>query len=92
MTKTIKTKKVLEPTISNVLFEQIKFLRRTTDAGELVALTGSSRPVVDNALNYGYILDASLEKAIISFYIARAEQHTAAEIRINNLLTHKLKK
>lgn len=87
-----KQKKVLERTISEVLFKQISFLRRTTDASELVDMTGSSRPVIDAALNYGHVKDAVLEKAFISFYVKRAQEHNAAELEIMNLLIHKNKK
>lgn len=92
MTKVTKEKKVFERTISEVLFEQIKYLRRTTDAAELETLSGFSRPVIDKFLNYGHVKDANLEKIVIDFYVDRAKEHHDAEIKIMNLLTHKNKK
>lgn len=89
----LKTEKpVFERTISEVLFEQIRFLWRYNDSIEIQNLTGFSRPIVDRALNFGHIRDKTLERAIISYYEERAELHNAAEIKINNLLIHKNKK
>lgn len=87
-----KQKKEYTCTMSPVIFEIVKHLRRNTDAAELIEITGMSFPVVYKALNFGHVLDVALERAIITFYENRAAEHAAAEVRIMNLLLHKNKK
>lgn len=84
-----KEKKVFERTISLALFETIKMLRRYEDVQKLIDLTGLSRPVVDKALNFGHIRQASLETAIIEFYETRANEQDDAVHRIINILKSK---
>jgi len=86
-----KVKKVFECTISEILFKQIQYLKRYGDSEEIAKITGFSKPPIDKALNFGHIKDVVLEKAIISFYVARAEYHNKAEKEINDLLMHKKK-
>ena len=82
-------KKTFERTISEALFETIKMLRRYEDVQKLVDKTGLSRPVIDKALNFGHIRQASLETAIIEFYEIRATEQDDAVVRIINLLKSK---
>lgn len=81
-----KTKKTFELTIDAALFELIKILRRYEDIQKLVEKTGLSRPVIDKALNFGHIRQASLETAIIEFYENRAKEQADAVDRIINIL------
>ena len=82
-------KKTFERTISPALFETIKMLRRYEDVQKLVDKTGLSRPVIDKALNFGHIRQASLETAIIEFYEIRATEQDDAVVRIINILKSK---
>lgn len=92
MAKKKSETKTFECTINPVLFETIKLLRRWQDAKELVEKTGFSRPVIDNALNYGHIKDAVLEKAIVDFYKTREDwQENAAIELLQKLIKNKKK-
>ena len=82
-------KKTFERTISLALFETIKMLRRYEDVQKLVDKTGLSRPVIDKALNFGHIRQASLETAIIEFYETRATEQDDTVVRIINILKSK---
>lgn len=84
-----KMKKTFELTIDATLFELIKILRRYEDIQKLVEKTGLSRPVIDKALNFGHIRQASLETAIIEFYENRAKDQADAVERIINILKSK---
>lgn len=80
-------KKTFECTITPVLFETIKLLRRHEDAKTLTETTGFSRPVIDKALTFGHIRDSTLEVAIINFYQERQSfQENAAKELLETLI------
>lgn len=66
-----KEKITFECTIDPEIFKVVQSQRKLEDAGELVTITGFSRPVIDKALNFGHIRDSTLETAIIDFYTKR---------------------
>lgn len=69
-------KKKLEMTIAPELFEAWKRMKRKNDAKLLMELTSMSRPIIDNALNFGHVKNVDVINAITKFYKDRlaAEQ------------------
>lgn len=60
-------------TVSEDLFEAWKKLRRTGDVGLLMKDLKLSRPVIDRALNNGYVSMPELADKINSFFQTRLE-------------------
>lgn len=69
-----KTAKRWERTISADLHEAWKTLRRPGDVALIMEETGMSRPVVDRALNSGYVSLPDLIDKINSFFQSRLER------------------
>lgn len=80
MTEVKKPKKRadLKPTISPEFFEIIKLYRRQGDIELLVNTTGLSRPTIDRALNFGFVYDEMLDRALIELYTRRANEYRDA--------------
>lgn len=73
-------------TIDKTLLSSWQLMRRTGDIEELVELTKKSRPIVYQALKYGYLKDNDLERAISNYYINRAEtQRKEAQEILKNI-------
>lgn len=73
-----KQRKELTPTIDPAFFEIIKLYRRQGDIEVLSKSTGLSRPTIDRALNFGYVYDEMLDRALVELYTKRAEDYRSA--------------
>lgn len=71
-----------ECTISPELFEAWKKLKRRNDAQLMVKQFKARRPIIDNALNFGYALDPKLIEKITAFFMNRlkAEKEAADKL------------
>ena len=78
------TKKTLERTIDEDLFNSWKMLYRTGDISELMELTGKSYPIIQNALHKGHVKSESVCDTISNFYIARREKQREQARKIAN--------
>lgn len=73
-----KKREDLTPTISPDFFEIIKLYRRQGDIELLTNETGLSRPTIDRALNFGFVYDEMLDRALINLYTRRAKEYREA--------------
>lgn len=80
-----KQRKDLTPTIDPACFEIIKLYRRQGDIEILTKTTGLSRPTIDRALNFGYVYDEMLDRALVDLYTKRAEDYKTAVDNIINI-------
>lgn len=78
------TKKTLERTIDEDLFNSWKMLYRTGDIPELMELTGKSYPVIQNALNKGHVKNEAVCDTISNFYILRRDKQKEQARKIAN--------
>lgn len=77
MVKNKKDKKIFERTVAKELHDAWKKLKRKRD-GELMATElGYSRPVIDRALNYGYVAMPELPDLINKWFMDRLKAERA---------------
>lgn len=69
-----ESKKIWPCTISSELHEAWKKLRRTGDPDAIAKHAGVSRPVIDRALNHGYVTLANLPDKINAYFTDRQEK------------------
>lgn len=81
-----KEKKVYECTIDPQLLESWKRHVRHGDALKIMKEAKLSRPVVDRALNFGYVLSTGIAEKITKYFVKRAEGEKKAAEQLNNLL------
>ena len=79
-----QTKKTLERTIDEDLFNAWKMLYRTGDIPELMELTGKSYPIIQNAINKGHVKNEKVCDTISEFYIARRKKQREQAQKIAN--------
>ena len=76
----MKTKRELRPKLAKLfpltiplqLYKAWQMMQRKGDPGALCKKLKVSRPVIDNALNYGYVKDSSLTAKISKYFDDRA--------------------
>ena len=78
------TKKTLERTIDEDLFNSWKMLYRTGDIPELMELTGKSYPIIQNAINKGHVKNEGVCDTISNFYILRRDKQKEQARKIAN--------
>lgn len=77
-----KNKTVYPRTISIELLDAWRKFKRRSDGETIAEALGYSRPVIDRAINFGYVKTDGLTDAITNFFTARldAEKASAAKL------------
>lgn len=80
-----KAKKQYPCTISQELLEAWNAKRRRGDTMPMAEKLGVSRPVIENALNYGYVVMEGLAEWITQYFADRVEREKQAAQSLNAL-------
>lgn len=82
------TRKNYERTVELELFEAWQACKRPGDSAEIARQYGFSRPVVDRALNIGFVARKEITLRITDFFTERQEEekNTAARLKKGALL------
>lgn len=81
-----KSKSFYPCTISQSLFLAWQKFRQRKDGETIADALGYSRPVIDRALNFGYVKTQGLDDKISEFFQNRVNAQTMQADKLNNLV------